>query len=99
MLVFEYKNTVLFHKKEAVLYVYSSNPIEENHQLVKDFKTKYIIKKIAFETLKNSYTIEENPVLFVDELWAENIEIKKSLCYHKTQKLIWKPCFKKTKYT
>jgi|TARA_B110001452_G_scaffold52518_1_gene40022 hypothetical protein len=93
---------VLFHKKEAVLYVYSSNPIEENHQLVKDFKTKYIIKKIAFETLKNSYTIEENPVLFLDELWAENIEIKKkkqSLCYHKTQKLIWKPCFKKTKYT
>ena len=75
-LVSEYKNTVLFHKKEAVLYVYSSDPIEENHQLVKDFKTKYIIKKIAFETLKNSYTIEENPVLFVDELWAENIEIK-----------------------
>jgi|TARA_B110000879_G_scaffold19402_1_gene23712 competence protein ComEC len=75
-LVSEYKNTVLFHKKEAVLYVYSSDPIEENHQLVKDFKTKYIIKNIAFETLKNSYTIEENPVLFVDELWAENIEIK-----------------------
>ena len=88
---------MLFHKKEAVLYVYSSNPIEENHQLVKDFKTKYIIKKIAFETLKNSYTIEENPVLFVDELWAENIEIKKILVLSQNTKINLEAMLQKNK--
>lgn len=75
-LVSSFKNTILFQKKENELVVISREKIKPTNRLIQDYKNKYRLDHISFETLQNSYTIGKKNVVFANDLWAEQLSVK-----------------------
>lgn len=75
-LVSSFKNTILFQKKENELIVISREKIKPTNRLIQDYKNKYRLDHISFETLQNSYTIGKKNVVFANDLWAEQLSVK-----------------------
>ena len=48
-----------------------------NNRLVEEFQNEFNIDTIAIEGLKNSYTLEDKTLFFIDSLWAEGFDFKK----------------------
>ena len=72
-----YNNTVLFYKNKKTLSVFSSEDMARNNRLVEEFQNEFSIDTIAIEGLKNSYTLEDKTLFFIDSLWAEGFDFKK----------------------
>jgi hypothetical protein len=43
-----------------------------------EFQNEFNIDTIAIEGLKNSYTLEDKTLFFIDSLWAEILDLKKT---------------------
>lgn len=44
---------------------------------MEEFQNEFNIDTIAIEGLKNSYTLEDKTLFFIDSLWAEGFDFKK----------------------
>ena len=72
-----YNNTVLFYKNKKTLSVFSSEDMARKNRLVEEFQNEFSIDTIAIKGLKNSYTLEDKTLFFIDSLWAEGFDFKK----------------------